>query len=126
LIKFKAMKAINESEYKKVTVRIEGLLKLVNENTPKDDPKLLELTMLSDLIERYETKHYPIGTPTLKDVIKLRMFEMGIKQRDLANILGTNASRISEYLNGKRDITIEIARELHKKLNIDSDIILQG
>lgn len=120
------MKAINESEYKKVTVRIEGLLKLVNENTPKDDPKLLELTMLSDLIERYETKHYPIGTPTLKDVIKLRMFEMGIKQRDLANILGTNASRISEYLNGKRDITIEIARELHKKLNIDSDIILQG
>jgi HTH-type transcriptional regulator/antitoxin HigA len=120
------MKAIKESEYKKATVRIEELLKLVNENTLKDDPKLLELTMLSDLTERYESEHYPIGTPTLKDVIKLRMFEMGIKQKDLANILGTSTSRISEYLNGKRDITIEIARELYKKLNIDSDIILQG
>jgi len=54
------------------------------------------------------------------------MFEMKLKQKDLAVLLETSTSRISEYLNGKRDITIEIARKLNKQLNIDSDIILQG
>jgi hypothetical protein len=63
---------------------------------------------------------------TNRDGIELRMFEMKLKQKDLALLLETSTSRISEYLNGKRDITIEIARALHKKLNIDSDIILQG
>ncbi len=54
------------------------------------------------------------------------MFEKKLKQKDLAVLLNTSTSRISEYLNGKRDITIEIAHALHKKLNIDSDIILQS
>jgi HTH-type transcriptional regulator / antitoxin HigA len=101
-------------------------LKVVNSNTPKDNPALMELITLSDIVEDYENIHFPIGTPSLKDVIELRMFEMKLKQKDLAGLLETSTSRISEYLNGKRDITIEIARLLHKKLNIDSDIILQG
>jgi HTH-type transcriptional regulator/antitoxin HigA len=120
------MKRISEVDYKKASVRIEELLKVVNNNTPQNDPNLKELVALSDIIENYETEYYPIGTPSLKDVIELRMFEKKLKQKDLAELLETSTSRISEYLNGKRDITIEIARALHKKLNIDSDIILQG
>jgi HTH-type transcriptional regulator/antitoxin HigA len=120
------MKKISENDYKKSSARIEELLNIVNNDTPRDDPKLHELVVLSDLAENYETEHYPIGTPSLKDVIELRMFEMKLKQKDLAVLLETSTSRISEYLNGKRDITIEIARALHIKLNIDSDIILQG
>ena len=120
------MKKITENEYRKAKERIEELLLLVDENTPEENINLQELVKLSDMVERYETVHYPVGTPSLKDVIELRMFEMKLKQKDLAELLETNASRISEYLNGKRDITIEIARALHKKLNIDSDIILQG
>ena len=53
------------------------------------------------------------------------MFEMNLKQKDLATLLETPASRISEYLKGKRDINLDIARALHNKLDIDSDIILQ-
>ena len=120
------MKRISKVDYKKASTRIEELLKVVNNNTPQDDPNLKELVALSDIIEDYENEYYPIGTPSLKDVIELRMFEMKLKQKDLAELLETSTSRISEYLNGKRDITIEIARALHKKLNIDSDIILQG
>ena len=67
-----------------------------------------------------------VGYKQVSTVIELRMFEMKLKQKDLAEILETSTSRISEYLNGKRDITIQIARALHKNLNIDSDIILQG
>jgi len=120
------MKRISEAEYKHALEKIEELLKVVNDDTPQDDPGLRELVTLSDIVENYEIENYSIGTPTLKDVIELRMFERRLKQKDLAEILGTSTSRISEYLNGKRDITIEIARALHNKLNIDSDIILQG
>ena len=120
------MKNITEKIYKEAEGRIEELLPLVDNNTPKNDPKLIELKRLSDIVETYESQHYSMGTPTLKEVIELRMFEMKLKQKDLANILGTSTSRISEYLNGKRDITIDLARALHKKLNIDSDIILQS
>lgn len=81
---------------------------------------------LSDVVESYETEFHLIGMLSLKGVIELRMFERKLKQKDLALLLGTSTLRISECLNGKRDITIEIARSLHKKLNIDSDIILQS
>jgi len=117
------MKAISEKEYKKTLARIEDLLKLVGKDTSVNNPKLKELAVLSDLVENYEKKRYPIGTPSLRDVIELRMFEMKLKQKDLAQMLGTSSSRISEYLSGKSDINIENARALHKKLNIDGDII---
>lgn len=120
------MKKITETEYIKATSRIEELLKIVNDEMPEDNPNLQELIVLSDLVESYENDHYPIGTPSLREVIELRMFERKLKQKDLAELLHTKPARISEYMNGKRDITIEIARALHKKLNIDSDIILQG
>ncbi len=120
------MKKISEAEYKQASTRIEELLKVVNNDTPHDDPNVIELIAQSDIVENYETENYSIGNPSLRDVIELRMFERKLKQKDLAELLETSTSRISEYLNGKRDITIEIARSLHKKLNIDSDIILLG
>jgi HTH-type transcriptional regulator/antitoxin HigA len=120
------MKKVNEAEYMKASTRIEELLKIVSNDTRQDDPNLKELVALSDIVENYETEIYTVGTPSLKDVIELRMFERKLKQKDLAELLNTSTSRISEYLNGKRDITIEIARALHSKLDIDSDIILQG
>ena len=112
--------------YEEAVKRIDALLELVDDSTPRDDPDYIELMDLSDFVENYEEEHFPIGTPSLREVIELRMFEMKLKQKDLAELLGTSTSRVSEYLNGKRDITLNIARALHTKLNIDSDIILQG
>ncbi|MFO7658268.1 MAG: helix-turn-helix domain-containing protein [Bacteroidales bacterium] len=119
------MKKISVVDYRNALERIEVLLKIVNDSTPEDSPERQELVFLSDLIENYEETHYPVGTPTLKEVIELRMFEMKLKQKDLATLLNTSTSRISEYMNGKRDITMEIARAMYKKLNIDPEIILQ-
>lgn len=79
---------------------------------------------LSDLVADYEDEHYHIKMSSLIDVIKLRMYEMGMKQDGLAKLLGVSKSRISEYLNGKREITLDIARKLHNQLKIDGDIIL--
>ncbi len=63
--------------------------------------------------------------PSLLDVIKLRMFELDLKQKDLAKLLELPASRVSECLSGKKELTLKFAKALHQKLNIDSDIILQ-
>ena len=57
-------------------------------------------------------------------MIVLRMYQGKLKQKDLATILGTTPSRISEILNGKRYLTRNLARRLHEKLNINPGLIL--
>jgi len=104
--------------------RIEELLPLVNDNTPVDDPNYLELDMISDLVEEYEDVHYPIGKPALIDIIKLRLYEMGITQSKLAEMLGLSNARVSEILNGKSEPSLKIGRELSRKLNIDPAVVL--
>ena len=118
-------KSIEHKTYVKAVIRMEDLLKEVDNDTPEYDPQMIELLEVSDIVEQYEEHHFPIGLPTLKEMIELRMYEMGLKRKDLATLLNTSASRISDYLNGKREITLNIAKALHQKLNIDSDIILQ-
>lgn len=118
-------KLITLENYINANIRLEELIDLVTDSTPIDDPLAKEFIEVSDVIEKYEKINYPIGLPTLKEMIELRMFEMGLKRKDLATLLDTSASRISDYLNGKREITLSVAKALHHKLNIDSDIILQ-
>lgn len=118
-------KLISHEAYIKANLRLEELIDVVDDNTPTDDPLAKEFMNISDIIEQYEEIHFPIGLPTLQEMIELRMFEMGLKRKDLATLLNTSASRISDYLNGKREITLNVAKALHQKLNIDSDIILQ-
>ncbi|MEX2336759.1 MAG: helix-turn-helix domain-containing protein [Fulvivirga sp.] len=104
---------------------LDELLIKVGDNHSYDNPDFVMLDHLSDLVADYEDKYYSIESPSLIDVIKLRMYEMGLKQSDLAQKLDVPTSRISEYLKGKRDITLDVARKLHRQLNIDGDIILQ-
>ena len=115
---------ITHEQYTKALLEIEELIDKVDDSTPKEDPIAEKLMQAYDIVEEYEEMYYQIGTPSLINVIKLRMQELKIKNKDLALLLDSTPSRISEYLNGKREITLKIARQLHKKLNIDSDIIL--
>ena len=70
----------SEIAYKATMERIEELLPLVDDDTPLTDKNLIELDLLSGLVEEYEDEHYPIKVPSLVDVLKLRMYEMGINQ----------------------------------------------
>ena len=114
----------SEAAYRAAMYRIDELLPLVNDNTPVDDPNYLELDMISDMVEEYEDAHYPISKPTLIDIIKLRLYEMGITQSKLAEILGLSISRVSEILNGKSEPSLKIGRELSRQLNIDPAVVL--
>ena len=76
-----------------------------------------ELEVLTTLVEAYEEQHYKIDAPDPIEAIKFRMEQEGLKQKDLVSIVGSK-SRVSEVLNRKRKLTIEMIRNLHKQLHI--------
>jgi HTH-type transcriptional regulator/antitoxin HigA len=111
-------------EYQVCTQRIEELLRVVGNETPTDSKEFIELDLISDLDADYEEKTFPIEKPSLIDVIKLRMFEQGLNQKKVAELLNLSTSRISEYLSGKNEPPLKIARDISIKLNIEPSIVL--
>jgi HTH-type transcriptional regulator / antitoxin HigA len=84
-----------------------------------------ELEILSLLIDNYEKEHEPIESPDPIEAIKFRMEQMGYKQKDLADIIGYKG-RVSEILNKKRKLTLEMIRNLNEKLNIPLDALIKA
>ncbi|WP_419051982.1 helix-turn-helix domain-containing protein [Parabacteroides goldsteinii] len=114
----------NQAQYEWAVKRVEELLPLVDDNTPLNDPNSIELELLSNLVADYSEEHYALGEPTLVDVLKLRMYEMELNQKSLSKLIGVSPSRLSDYISGKCEPTLKVAREINRKLNIDANIIL--
>lgn len=113
-----------KEQYEWAVKRVEELLPLVTDETQSNDPNSIELELLSNLVADYSEEHFALGEPSLTDVLKLRMYEMGLNQKSLAKLIGISPSRLSDYISGKCEPTLKIARELSKKLNIDANIVL--
>ena len=109
----------NENDYQNALERLE-LIFDSKKGTIQGD----ELEVLSILIDTYENKISPIGLPDPIEAIKFRMEQMGMKQKDLAEVVGFK-SRVSEILNKKRKLTLEMIRNLHKDLHIPTDVLVQ-
>ena len=114
----------NEKKYKVACDRINELLKVVNGQTPLTDSNMIELNLISSLVEEYEHVHYPVTPPTLVETINLRMYEMRLTRTNLSEMLNLSKSTISDILNGKREPTLKTARDISRKLNIDAAIVL--
>lgn len=114
----------NEKQYAAACDRIEELLKIVSNETPADDKNMLELDLISEMVAEYEHEHYPVEAPSLADVIKLRMFEMGITQSKLSELLGLSPARVSDIVTGKSEPTLKIGRLISQRLNISPSIVL--
>ena len=113
-----------ETEYRSALNAIEPLLTKGFEHlTPDEDEELARITKL---IEDYEAIHYymPFQPKTLVEMLELKMFELKLKQRDMAKLLGITENRISEVMNGKRKVNIDLAKRLNSKLNVDAQFIL--
>lgn len=113
-----------KKQYDWAVKRVEELLPLVSDNTPADDPNSIELELLSNLVADYSDAHFALGEPTLSDVIKLRMYEMGLSKSGLSRILGVSPSSISDYISGKREPSISVGRKMCKSLNISPNVVL--
>jgi HTH-type transcriptional regulator / antitoxin HigA len=84
-----------------------------------------ELEILGMLIENYENEKFPIGFPDPVEAIKFRMEQLGYNQTDLANVVGLK-SRASEILNRKRKLSLEMIRQIHDRLNIPTEVLIQA
>lgn len=114
----------NEKQYKAMMARIDEIFFSTDENTPADDPRLLELDLLSSLVEEYEQEHFPIETPSLSATMNARLAENNWSQKEMATILGITAPRLSAILSGKANPTYEQARVIATRLDISPAIVL--
>lgn len=114
------VKAIKtEEDYNQALKRMEQVFHAAP-NTKESD----EADVLAILIESYEDEHYPIGMPDPIEAIKFRMEQMGMKPKDLAEIIGYR-SRVSEILNRRRKLNLAMIRKLHTSLNIPTEVLVQ-
>ncbi len=110
--------------YEKAMQRIEELEGMVCEDTPKTDPAYIELDALVEAVDKYENVAYPIAKPSFAEVMKLRMYEMGLNKRQLSELLGISVSSVNSYLSGSREPSLPTARRISRDLHISSDIVL--
>ena len=114
----------SKEQYDAIMARIDELFFATDENTPKDDKRLLELDVLSAMVEEYEQEHFPIRTPSLSNTIVSRMNERNYSQKELASLLGISAPRLCDIIGGKKTPTYDQARIISQKLEIDPAIVL--
>ena len=107
-----------EDDYRAALERLEEIFDATIGTDESDEADILGL-----LVDEYEKKHYPIDPPDPIEAIKIRMEEMHLKQVDLVDAIG-GKSRVSEILNRKRKLTVEMIRKLTKKLNLSAGVLI--
>lgn len=93
-------------------------------DAPIGTPESDEADVLAILIDEYEKQNYPIDAPDPIEAIKIRMEEMNLKQADLITEIG-GKSRVSEILNKKRKLTVEMIRNLAVRLNLSAGLLVK-
>lgn len=109
----------SEADYEAALEEIERLFDAVPD-TPEGD----RLEVLTTLVEAYEEKHYSIPLPDPIDAILYHIESRGLSRRDLEPYIGSRA-RVSEVLNRKRPLTMEMIRNLHRELGIPAEVLIQ-
>ncbi len=113
----------NENQYRAGLARAEEIMLKGSDNLSQEEA--FELKTLAAKISEYEAEKYALPKPqSLQAMIEWKMFELRLKQTDLAKLLDEPTSRISEILSGKRAINMRQAKKLHKALNIPAEFIL--
>ena len=116
------LKAIKtKTQYNKAVQRIYDLMQkdLKARSTEMD-----ELEVLSILADKYEEDNFPIDPPNPVEAIKFRMDQLSLVQKDMVAYLGY-PSRVSDILNGRRQLTIDMIRKLYEYLNIPAEVLIK-
>ncbi|MEP7197800.1 MAG: transcriptional regulator [Saprospiraceae bacterium] len=109
-----------ELDYENALKRLEEIFDAPLNSNEGDEAEVLSL-----LIENYENIHHQIDAPDPIEAIKIRMEEMDIKQKDLVGIIG-GKSQVSEVLNRKKRLTVEMIRILTEKLDLSATILIKN
>ena len=83
----------------------------------------VRLVAQARLIEAYERSRWSRSVPTLPDLLNYLMDQHDLLRSDLVPMLGT-ASRVSEVMNGKRELSMNMVRRLRERFNISADLLI--
>ncbi|HEX5111311.1 MAG TPA: transcriptional regulator [Saprospiraceae bacterium] len=108
-----------QKDYNRALVRLEEIFDASSKSKEGEEAEVLAL-----LIEDYEDRYYPIEAPDPITAIQIRMEELELKQKDLVDLIGSKGI-VSEVLNRKRKLTVDMIRNLSEKLKITPAILIQ-
>ena len=109
----------SEADYKRALHRVEELWDSAEGSTESD-----EVDILTTLIEAYEREHYPIDLPDPVEAIEFRLEQTGKNSRALIGIIGQR-TRVYEVMRGKRPLSLNMIRNLHEKLGMPAEVLIQ-
>ena len=110
----------NKTQYQNYLQRFEEVFFAKSNTNEGKEAQLLAL-----IIKDYEDKYFIISTPDPVEAIKYQMKQRNMTKKELGEILGYS-SRVSDVLNRKRKLTLEMVRNLHEKLNIPLESLVQS
>ena len=108
-----------DTDYRAALKRLEDIF-----DAPQGTPESDEADILGLLIDEYEKENYPIDAPDPIEAVKIRMEEMNLKQIDLVPEIGGKSS-VSEILNRKRKLTVDMIRKLARRLHLPADLLIK-
>lgn len=107
-----------EEEYEAMLLRLEELM-----DAEPGSPEEEELELIGLVVEKYEEEHYSIGMPHSIEAIKYFMDQNGLSNADMVPYFG-QISKVSEVLNGKRELSKAMIRKLVEGLRIPAELLL--
>jgi HTH-type transcriptional regulator/antitoxin HigA len=114
----------NDSDYAAVMNKIDSLMAKGSENVSGEE--LAEIRAFALAAQDYEQKKYVIAAPkTLNGMIEMRMYEMRLKQKDLAKKLNISGAKLSLIMNGKQKPDVDFLKAIHTELKVDAEFILE-
>jgi len=117
-------KIANDTDYSNIMSKIDSLMAKGSENVSKEE--LSEIRKLALAAQQYEQSNYVIEAPaTLAGMIEMRMYEMRLRQKDLAKKLKISNAKLSLIMNGKQKPDVNFLKAVHKELQVDADFILE-
>lgn len=110
----------NDHDHAEALTRIN---KLMDKNLASGSKEADELEVLAVLIQHYEQEKFPMDKPDPIEAIKFRMEQLGLLKKDLIPFIGS-ASKVTEVLNGTRQLSLNMIRKLSDGLGISVDILI--
>jgi HTH-type transcriptional regulator/antitoxin HigA len=107
----------NDADHAEAKKLVEKLM------STNDSASQARLTAQARLIEAYERTRWPSRAPNLPDLLTYLMDQHSLSRADLVPLLGT-ASRVSEVLNGKRELSMSMVRKLRERFHISADLLI--
>ena len=121
-------KEISKTEFLEAEKQMNNLLAIATKKGGFDNltkKESAELNKYTQIVKTYEDLHYTIALPqTVQGLIELKMYENKLKQKEIAKMLNTTDTKLSEIMHYKRKPSISFLKAMHQILGIDGNLLL--